>query len=497
MRCRFVILSKSPPNIEMETATDRQERVSWWRQGLLNDAHVAVVGAGALGNEVLKNLALMGVGNIYVYDFDHIDLSNLSRTVLFDQDSLGQPKATVAASRAARLNVNPKSTTQGHSLDVVWDLGGGRLRRMDVVLGCLDNLEARLAVGRMCYILSVPLIDGGIRELGGRVQLHHSGTGACMECTIGTGERSQLTRRYACLNVLRSFVPEELVPTVQVSSAFIAALMCQEAVKFIQGKSVAFGSVISWFGETNDFDVLRLLKREDCLTCGVPPPLPIHELQLSAEDTVNNLLATVGNDWAIHLPSPFIMSLTCGLCGRRQEIRYPSHRRKDTDICCAHCNNTELIDIETITELNATTRGTIGDLTLNQTGIPAGAVLFATNGVAVALLNSPPIAARFHILKRRLIMAVVNVTFRNPVTGDTRENSQVEDSSTVSDVVQKLEQHGFIPSPKPGQHYVLEIKSKAELTDDSATLSSGGVANGDTINVVLAQRGGEQWSTLE
>jgi uncharacterized ubiquitin-like protein YukD len=94
-------------------------------------------------------------------------------------------------------------------------------------------------------------------------------------------------------------------------------------------------------------------------------------------------------------------------------------------------------------------------------------------------------------------MAVVNVTFRNPVTGDTRENSQVDDSNTVSDVVQKLEQHSFIPSPKPGQHYVLEIKGKAELTDGNAALSSAGIANGDTINVVLAQRGGERWSILD
>ena len=50
----------------MEALTDRQERISWWRQDCLAQANVAVIGAGALGNEVLKNLALMGVGHLFV-----------------------------------------------------------------------------------------------------------------------------------------------------------------------------------------------------------------------------------------------------------------------------------------------------------------------------------------------------------------------------------------------------------------------------------------------
>lgn len=87
-------------------------------------------------------------------------------------------------------------------------------------------------------------------------------------------------------------------------------------------------------------------------------------------------------------------------------------------------------------------------------------------------------------------MAVVTVTFRNPVTGDTMPNTQVDEAMTVREAVDNLQQSNFIPPPKGGQHYVLEIKGKTELTSDQATLASGGVANNDTINVVLAQRGG-------
>ena len=76
---------------------DRQERIEWWSQQKLRDARVLVVGAGAIGNETLKNLALLGVGNILICDMDTISTSNLSRTVLFRKEDTGKKKAETAA----------------------------------------------------------------------------------------------------------------------------------------------------------------------------------------------------------------------------------------------------------------------------------------------------------------------------------------------------------------------------------------------------------------
>ena len=90
-------------------------------------------------------------------------------------------------------------------------------------------------------------------------------------------------------------------------------------------------------------------------------------------------------------------------------------------------------------------------------------------------------------------MANVTVTFRNPVTGEMMTNTQVDDTMTVREVVENLIQSNFIPAAASGQHYILEIKGKAELTNDDATLVTGGVKDGDTINVALAQRGGCKW----
>jgi len=76
--------------IAEESPVDRQERISWWRQDILRKAKILVVGAGATGNEVIKNLALLGVGNVFICDMDRIDTSNLSRTVLFSKDDVGK-----------------------------------------------------------------------------------------------------------------------------------------------------------------------------------------------------------------------------------------------------------------------------------------------------------------------------------------------------------------------------------------------------------------------
>ena len=80
---------------------DRFRQIAWWDQGRLSRAKVLVVGAGALGNEIIKNLALLGIGNVLIADFDRVEHSNLSRSVLFREADNGASKAEVAARSAA------------------------------------------------------------------------------------------------------------------------------------------------------------------------------------------------------------------------------------------------------------------------------------------------------------------------------------------------------------------------------------------------------------
>src|SRR6478752_5335883 len=107
-------------------------RISSWNHDRIRNASILVAGAGALGNEVLKNLALLGIGHIVVVDFDRVEISNLSRSVLFRETNEGESKAATAAS-ALRL-LNPDVEVSIINGDVSWEVGLGVFRRMDVMI---------------------------------------------------------------------------------------------------------------------------------------------------------------------------------------------------------------------------------------------------------------------------------------------------------------------------------------------------------------------------
>lgn len=86
-----------------EDRYSRLRLIPWWDQEKIQNAKIMVVGAGALGNELVKNLTLLGIGNILILDMDSIENSNLTRSVLFRRNDVGRYKAEVAAERAREI----------------------------------------------------------------------------------------------------------------------------------------------------------------------------------------------------------------------------------------------------------------------------------------------------------------------------------------------------------------------------------------------------------
>ena len=122
----------SPLVLDADERFSRFDKVEWWDRSRMRSARVLVAGAGALGNEVIKNLALLGIGHLAVADMDHVEISNLTRSPLFRASDAGQPKAECAV-RAAR-DLYPDIDARALVGNITADLGLGWVRWADVVV---------------------------------------------------------------------------------------------------------------------------------------------------------------------------------------------------------------------------------------------------------------------------------------------------------------------------------------------------------------------------
>ena len=206
--------------------------LSWYKMDVVRNAKVLVVGAGALGNEVLKNLALFGVGNIYVVDFDTIEYSNLTRSVLFREEDAdkGYFKSEVAARKVREIN--PNINVQAINGRLGTDVGLGLYRKMDVVIGCLDSRLARLELNRLCMRAGIPWVEGGMENLTGNVRVFEPGKN-CYECGLTENAKQNIFQQLSCAGVARRNENVGRIPTTPVIASIIGAVEVQEAMKLI------------------------------------------------------------------------------------------------------------------------------------------------------------------------------------------------------------------------------------------------------------------------
>lgn len=206
--------------------------LSWFKKERVRNARVLVAGAGALGNEVVKSLALFGVGHIYVVDFDRIEMSNLTRSVLFrEEDALNHAyKAEVVARRA--MEINPQIVVTPIVGNLFSDVGFGLYRSVDVIIGCLDSRIARYQLNRLAMRAGKTWIDGSIENLTGVVRVFAPGV-SCYECGLSRDEFNQIMLRTGCADVVRLQGSAGRVATTPISASIIGAVQVQEAMKVI------------------------------------------------------------------------------------------------------------------------------------------------------------------------------------------------------------------------------------------------------------------------
>ncbi len=273
--------------------------LSWFKKEKVKNARVLVAGAGALGNEVVKNLALFGIGQIYVVDFDRIEISNLTRSVLFrEEDAYNHSfKSEVVAKRAMEINPQIKVTPIVGNL--FSEVGFGLYNSVDVIIGCLDSRIARYLLNRLAMRAGKTWIDGSIENMTGVVRVYTPGI-SCYECGLSREEFNNIMLRTGCADVVRMQGNAGRVATTPISASIIGAMQVQEAMKIIhlsENEVVPFktlqGKMFRYEGLTNSVNMYKYASWKS--TC------PAHERwdniikieSLSAEDSVSNVLATI------------------------------------------------------------------------------------------------------------------------------------------------------------------------------------------------------------
>ncbi len=297
--------------------------ISWWDTEKIQAAKVMVVGAGALGNEVLKNLALLNIGYIMIIDFDTIEYSNLSRSVLFREADCGRRKAEVAAERVREINPNVK--VQHLYGDIGIDIGLGVFRRMDVVIGCLDNRVARLYINRLSHKVGKTWVDGAIENLAGQLDVFKPGT-SCYECQLDEREMSIIRDRMSCPDIARRNANFGRIPTTPISSSIIGAMQVQEALKVIYGnedKSQA-GTRFKYDGMHNMFlQYPSGALDEDCPSHAKLPEI-VEAKAISHQNTFAELMTWLKENLKeenpkLHLEDELVLELTTA----KTEVSFP------------------------------------------------------------------------------------------------------------------------------------------------------------------------------
>ncbi len=308
-----------------EIQEDRYSRlrlIPWWDQAKIAACRVLVIGAGALGNEILKNLALLGFQQVVVVDMDRIEESNLSRTVLYRASDVGKTKADAAA--RAFESLAPGATAHAIVGNIVHGCGLGLFAWSDIILAGLDNREARLWINRCAWKVNRPWIDGAIEGINGIARVFVAGQAPCYECTLGEVDWAILDRRMSCNLLAHRQDTEGKIPTTPTISSIIGGIQVQEAIKHLHGLPTLAGRAFVFEGLNHTSYRLEYTENPDCMShYTLPEILRLNEA--SADLSLHALWQRAchdlgGDDTVLEFSRDVIAHLTCPVWKEQQEL---------------------------------------------------------------------------------------------------------------------------------------------------------------------------------
>lgn len=214
-----------------------------------------VIGCGALGSSIANLLARAGIGHLVVVDRDFIELNNLQRQVLFDEDDIARklPKAVAAAEKLRRIN------SQIEIEPIVADVSSENIEALiksaSVVLDGTDNFETRYLINDACVKHNIAWIYGGGIASTGMTLTIRPGVSACLRCLYKNPPRPGSLATCDTAGVV--------APIIQVISAW----QVTEALKLLTGQGKLNEGLMHFDVWENVCESFKLERRPDCPTC--------------------------------------------------------------------------------------------------------------------------------------------------------------------------------------------------------------------------------------
>lgn len=234
----------------------------------IRDCTVAIVGIGGVGSVAAEMLTRCGIGRLLLYDYDKVELANMNR-LFFRPEQCGLTKTQAAANTL--MEINPDVQIEPFTMNITTLEGfdafkrsickeGGELveSRVDLVLSCVDNYEARMTINQVCLELGQIWMESGVSEdaVSGHIQVVEPGRTACFACVpplvVASGiDEKTLKREGVCAASL---------PTTM---GIVAGMLVQNTLKYL----LHFGQVTQYLGYSSLTDYFPTMEIKPNPTC--------------------------------------------------------------------------------------------------------------------------------------------------------------------------------------------------------------------------------------
>ena len=160
----------------------------------IRDLTVAIIGVGGVGSVTAEMLTRCGIGKLVLFDYDFVELANMNR-LFFQPHHTGMSKVDAAAKTLEDINPDVQFETHNYNITLVdhfdhflnrLEKGSKTNGKVDLVLSCVDNFEARMAINSACNELNQVWLESGVSEnaVSGHIQLLIPGETACFAVSI-------------------------------------------------------------------------------------------------------------------------------------------------------------------------------------------------------------------------------------------------------------------------------------------------------------------------